>query len=96
METKDIERLAHLARIELSDELKERLSRELDEVLTYVEQIKDIVGDRTLETTAPAHRNILREDTDPHEGGAYTEALLDAAPHRKGQHIAVKKIIDNG
>lgn len=96
METKDIDRFAHLARIELSPEFKGRLENELDEILSYVERVETIVGDAKHALGTPLHRNVLREDAEPHEGGVYTKALLDAAPHQKGQHIAVKKIIDNG
>ena len=35
----------------------------------------------------------MRGDDNAHEGGIYTEALLEAAPTREGNRIAVKQVI---
>ena len=45
------------------------------------------------EEKSPEHRNVMRADENPHESGKYTKALLDAAPAREGDRIAVKQVI---
>jgi acetyl-CoA carboxylase carboxyltransferase component len=42
---------------------------------------------------SPKHRNVMRADSDPHESGAFTEALLAAAPNRIGNQVAVKQVV---
>ena len=90
----EIEKLAALSRISLSQEEKETMCGEFDSILPYVATITKISG-----TTAKgAHSiaatvNIMREDISPHESGIYTEVLIGAAPRREGNYIKVKKIL---
>ena len=96
MKKEDIEHLARLARIELTEEEKEQFAGEFDGIIHYVEQLKDIAASDSGEKKTGPHYNVLREDTKPHGAGMYTEDLLNAAPSREGQYLSVKKIIDNG
>ena len=94
MKREDIEALANLARIELSDAEIERFSKEFDDILEYVSAIKGLAG----ESMAPEvvkHFNIFRKDQDPLPADAYTEALLAAAPERHGRYVKVKKVLKN-
>ena len=38
-------------------------------------------------------RNVLREDSKPHETGIYTDKLLEQAPNKGNNYIKVKKIL---
>lgn len=91
MKSVDIEALAKLARLELSEEERAKLATELPDILRFVEAIQhaDVSG------VSEEHelRNVMREDTRPHESGIYSEALLRAAPEREGDRIAVKQVI---
>ena len=102
IEIKDVEHLAGLARIAISDSEKELLRHDLEEILAYVSQIKEISAEPPVsETGLPAIplgtagelRNVMREDINPHESGIFTEDILKQAPSRKGDRIAVKKIL---
>lgn len=85
--------LARLARVSLSADEQAAFAEEIGAILAYVSQIQ---GDDALPAPrAAAHRNIMRDDDEPHESGAHTEALLAAAPTTKGQYVQVKKIITN-
>jgi aspartyl-tRNA(Asn)/glutamyl-tRNA(Gln) amidotransferase subunit C len=59
---KDVEHVARLARLDLSPAEKERMGRELDGILTYIDKL------RALDTTAvePSHAvpvtNVMRDD----------------------------------
>jgi aspartyl-tRNA(Asn)/glutamyl-tRNA(Gln) amidotransferase subunit C len=93
VEIKDIEHLAALARIHISDEEKESFKNEIDSILEYVNQIQKISGETEPAREAGDVRNITREDGSPHESGLHTEALLREAPKREGQYVKVKKIL---
>ncbi|XKT75171.1 MAG: Asp-tRNA(Asn)/Glu-tRNA(Gln) amidotransferase subunit GatC [Patescibacteria group bacterium UBA2103] len=88
----DVERLAELARINVSEDEKESLAKEMSDIVDFVSQVQEISGDATPQHI---HRNVMREDGEPHEGGMYTEDLLSTAAGRKGELIAVPKIISN-
>jgi len=62
LEKKDIEKLANLSRIEVEEGEKEILLKDLESVLGYVSEIKEVVmGD--VEPEAGLLRNVMREDT---------------------------------
>lgn len=87
----DIEALAKLAKLEISAEEIAKLEKEIPQILGFVEAIQQVGGTAT--TESPAHRNIMREDINPHETGIHTRTLLDAAPAQKDNQIAVKQVI---
>lgn len=90
---KDVETLAHLARIELSpDELK-RFAGQLDEILNYVEKLKAA----KTEGVAPTSHvlplaNVFREDEAA--PSLSSETALANAPAREGPFFKVPRIID--
>lgn len=93
MDSKEIENLAALARIKLSDEEKTSLTQDLGRILAFVDELKEAdvsnVGDRGESTP----RNVMRDDGTAHESGKYTDALLENAPRRDGDYVNVKKIL---
>lgn len=92
IELKDVEHLAGLARIAVSDMEKEVLRHDLEEILAYVSQVTEVTAELGV-PTAGELRNVMREDENPHEGGAFTEDILKAAPMREGNRLFVKKIM---
>ncbi len=91
IEKKDIEKLASLARIEVSEEEKEALASSIESILGYVGQVTSI--SETAATSLPPLRNVMREDEIRHGTGEFTEALLSNAPNRDGNYLEVKKIL---
>jgi len=87
----DISALAKLARLEVSDAELAKLEKEIPDILAFVETIQK--ADAGKEASAPELRNVMRADENPIESGKYTERLLDAAPARAGNRIAVKQVI---
>jgi aspartyl/glutamyl-tRNA(Asn/Gln) amidotransferase C subunit len=87
----DVAALAKLARLEVSDSELARLEKEIPDILKFVETIQN--ANTGKETGAPALRNVMRADENPHESGKYTEKLLEAAPARVGNRVAVKQVI---
>jgi len=87
----DTEKLAKLARIEVSREELEALSRELGTIITYVSQLperKNTGGENT-----DVHKNAMREDVEPHESGLYSDTLLKASHRSEGGFIRVDKVL---
>lgn len=92
MDIKDIEKLALLARIELSEEEKQKMVKEMDSILGFVDQIQK-ADVNIAEREAGEVRNIMREDGEPHESGKYTEDILKEAPKTREGYVEVKKIL---
>lgn len=92
LEIKDIEKLADLARLEISQEEKENLRNEFDGILKYVGEIQKISGDPGKKEVGAVH-NVMRDDAHPHLPGEFTEDLLANAPASQDGYIKVKKIL---
>lgn len=87
----DIAALAKLARLEIPEDEMVRLEKEIPAILHFVETIQS--ADAPKEEKSPDHRNIMRADENPIESGKHTKTLLDAAPARVGDRVAVKQVI---
>ena len=87
----DVKALAALARLEVSDDELLKLEKQIPDILAFVETIQKV----SAETPATEHtlRNVMRADENPHESGAYTRDLLDAAPAQKNDHVAVMQVL---
>jgi aspartyl/glutamyl-tRNA(Asn/Gln) amidotransferase C subunit len=97
----DINKLALLSRLALSPEEKESLQKDLDSILGYISQIKEVKVPPLVDTEA-SFRNQFREDGgrtasgDPFDlaQGKNNQALLKALPTREGDYMVVQKILD--
>ncbi len=89
----DLEKLANLARIKLTDKDKKSLVKEFDSILGYVDQLKKVDVSLDAEGRVGAVRNVARADIPEQVSAEDRERLLNEAPHREGDFIAVKKII---
>jgi aspartyl-tRNA(Asn)/glutamyl-tRNA(Gln) amidotransferase subunit C len=93
LKKEDIEHLATLARISVSEEEKEAFAGQLDSVLGYVSELNKVV---TIEESAPQAgelRNVMRPDEHPNHGGEFTDAILANAPHKEGEYFKVSQIM---
>jgi len=90
---KDVEHVARLARLELSEADKERMRRELDSILSYIDKLR-AVDTEGVEPTSHAVplTNVMREDvTRP----SFPQSdMLANAPDRSGDFFHVPKIIE--
>lgn len=90
---KELEHLATLARIKLTEDDKKSLLKEFDSILGYVDQLKKVEVSMNAEGRVGAVKNVMRPDAVVNTSPKDREALLDEAPQREGDFIAVKKII---
>ncbi len=88
----DITALAKLARLEVSDAELKKLEKEIPDILHFVETIQTASAKGSSEPKKGL-RNVMRADENPIESGKYTDKLLDAAPAREGDRVAVKQVI---
>ena len=88
----DIEKVAKLARLELSDEEKETFGNHLDQILTHMEQLNrlDTTG---VEPTfhAISIENAFREDV---MRPSCVQEVLGIAPDEEGGYFKVPRIIE--
>lgn len=97
MKKEEIENLAILSRLELSEAEVEKYSEQFDEILHYVDKIKEIKDDNSLSSKLQNDeiKNIFRSDDDIQEGGIYTERIIGEAPKSQDGFVKVKKILNN-
>ena len=89
----EVEYVAHLARLQLGEEEKEKFTSQLNDILVYME-ILNKVDTSGIEPTTHAIdlTNAFRDDVVKESVG--TEVTLTNAPDRLGDCFRVPKIID--
>ncbi len=90
---KEVEHVARLSRLELSEAEKERMRRELDSILAYIDKLRALDTEGVEPTShAVPMTNVLRPDT-PWPSFPQEEMLANA-PERSGEFFRVPKIIE--
>jgi aspartyl-tRNA(Asn)/glutamyl-tRNA(Gln) amidotransferase subunit C len=92
MDIKDVQHLAVLARLDIPEEEQQSLLADLTSILGYIDQVRKAALPESA-GEAPAHRNICRDDEVTNTGGAYTTAMLAAAPATQDGFVKVKKVL---
>ena len=90
---KDVEHVARLARLELGPEDKERMRRELDGILSYIDKLRalDTEGVEPTSHAVPV-TNVMRDDL---ATPSFPQSdMLANAPERSGEFFRVPKIIE--
>ena len=88
----DVLKVAELARIELPEDQIETYTTQLEEILSYVDQLQKIDTKNIQPTTRAVEVvNAMREDKV--EVKCSREDILDQAPHRDGDFFRVPKIL---
>jgi len=90
---KDVEHVARLARLELSAAEKERMRKELDGILSYIDKLRalDTSGVEPTSHAVPL-TNVMRDDTEV--ASLPQDKMLANAPDRHGEMFRVPKIIE--
>lgn len=89
----DVERVAHLARLQLQDSELKRLAAQLDEILRYVQQLQTVPTEGIEPTShVLALSNVTRPDRPA--ASVAPEDVLKLAPSRHHQFFKVPKVID--
>jgi len=90
---KDVEHVARLARLALTEQEKERFTAQLGSILGYIEQLNKL---ETKDIPPTSHvlpvANVWREDVCEQPFGS-SDAILKNAPEREGPFFKVKKVL---
>ena len=88
-----LEKVAHLARVEVPEDMEQEIMADLEKILTWVEKLKEVdtSGVEALTHMSFEH-NALREDT-PNNTLTREEGLINA-PQHDGEHFQVPKVLD--
>lgn len=92
---KDVEHVARLARLALTEDEKQRYTGQLEAILEYIDKLNQLDTTHVpLTTHVLPLANVWREDeADPRHLGT-SEDLLKNAPESEGSFFKVKKIIE--
>ncbi len=91
MEIKDIENLAELAKIKLSESEKNKLLVDMENILEYVRQIESAIEVKNVKPKHKLH-NIWREDEiKSHEFSR--DFIIEQFPDSQDNFLKVKKIL---
>jgi len=93
LSAQDVEYVAKLARLEVAETEKEKLTAQLNDILLYIDKLNelDTAGVQPM-THAIAVTNAFREDTVLESLGS--ERALANAPDARGEFFRVPKVID--
>ncbi|MGB3404882.1 MAG: Asp-tRNA(Asn)/Glu-tRNA(Gln) amidotransferase subunit GatC [Microcoleaceae cyanobacterium] len=92
IDREQVRKVAHLARLELTEAEEEQFTRELGSILEYVEQLQELDTENVPPTTRAIDvSNITRNDQ--LEPFPNRESLLDNAPEQDGDYFKVPKIL---
>jgi len=92
--TKDtVKYVAHLARIELVPKELETLSQQLQEILGFIDKLKQVdIKDIPPTSHILPINNVLRDDSSAES--LSNEKALENAPQRQGNFFGVPKVIE--
>ena len=89
----DIEKVAKLARLELSDQEKETFGNQLEQILTYMEQLNrlDTKGIEPTSHAIPVYNAFREDEARP---SSPKEEVLGIGPEEEEGHFKVPRIIE--
>lgn len=93
---KEIEHIAGLARIKLTEKEKDRTTKELGAILGYIDKLKEV---KTEGVEPIAHitglTDVFRNDEPSDLGRVGPEKLLEGAPARQDNYVKVKEVFED-
>lgn len=93
IDKESIKKIAHLARLEFDEKSAEKMSKDMSQILDWVEQLNEL-DTTSIEplTTMSTEVNDMRED----KGGVHLdhEAGLKNAPKRDADYFRVPKVLE--
>ena len=93
LSSQEVEYVANLARLEISDEEKEKFTSQLNDILLYIDKLNKLDTEGVAPMShAIALTNAFREDKIADSLG--TEKSLANAPDARGEFFRVPKVIE--
>ena len=93
LDRQEVQKIAHLARLEITPAEEELFAGQLSNILEYVEQLGELDTENVPPTTRAIElSNITRQDNSELYGDR--EALLKEAPNPEGEFFRVPQILN--
>ncbi len=90
-----IKHISELARLDLTEEELEKYGSQLSEVLSYIDQLKEVeVGGVEPTAQVTGLENVFREDDIENWNKEEIDKALDQAPDKEGREIKVKRVLE--
>jgi len=90
----DVNKLADLSRIELTEVEKDEIQKDLESILGYVSELQEVAAtEPPVEERIGMLRNVMRDDENPHAERTFTKEVIASAPSSQGDFVKVKKIL---
>ena len=101
----DLEKVALLSRLSLTESEKEKLLGQINRILGFVGQVRDLVDTgvessggenygKQFESTQNKNRTRVDEIEIENGGGKFSEVLLSGTPSRLGDFVEVSQVLD--
>jgi len=87
---KEVEHIAYLARLKLTEKEKEKFSKELSQILNFVKKLNEVDTEKVEPFVFEKIKNVLREDKI--KKYEKFKKLIDQAPKKEGNFIKIKKV----
>ncbi len=87
----EVEHIAKLSRIRLSENEIEKFQKDFSNILDYISLLKKVKTPKI--ETKLAEGNVMREDEAVPEKEEVIERMLNLAPNKEGRQIKVKAIL---
>ncbi len=92
----EIEHVARLARLDLSQDEKEQYAKELSSVFDYFEMLQEVDTSLAVDLQhKPDRMNVVRADVSSAAPKDLVEALIAAFPEKEGRLLKVKAVFDD-
>lgn len=91
---KDVEHIAQLARLKIDQSELEKYTKDLNQILNYVEKLNELDTENIEPLSYPVEKsNVFREDK--MKESISTKEALKNAPDKDEQYFKVPKVINN-
>ena len=93
LDTEQVQKIAHLARLEITNAEEEQFAGQLSSILDYFEQLSELDTENVAPTTRAIElSNITRQDSSEVYGDH--SSLLEQAPNPEGEFFRVPQILN--
>jgi aspartyl-tRNA(Asn)/glutamyl-tRNA(Gln) amidotransferase subunit C len=93
IDKKTVEKMAHLARLELSEQEEGKMVEDLSKILNWMDQLKELDTSNVQPLTHMSEEvNVFREDVVKNE--ISREKGLKNSPSQNGEYFQVPKVIE--
>lgn len=93
IDTDSIKKIAHLARLEFDESSAEKMSKDMSQILDWVEKLNEIDTENVEPlTTMSSEVNVMREDKIGHQ--LDHESGMKNAPKRDSDYFRVPKVME--